>query len=158
MVNGASFFAHNHAFPFVRLIPCAIFVVSEYKDAFSLFDRDKNGIITTRELCAIMRSLGFNPTEEELQTMINNVDYDGENYPYPSPRSASSLICLAPPTHPPPPEALSIKGRKTGSVVAIHPTIPSAVFTHDLHADRVWRSRVHEHVSEDNEFDLHQLQ
>lgn len=93
MVNGTSFSAHNHAFPFVRLIPCAIFVVSEYKDAFSLFDRDKNGIITTRELCAIMRSLGFNPTEEELQTMINNVDYDGENYPYPSPRSASSLIC-----------------------------------------------------------------
>lgn len=26
-----------------------------------------------------MRSLGFNPTEEELQTMINNVDYDGKN-------------------------------------------------------------------------------
>ena len=51
---------------------------SEYKDAFSLFDRDENGIITTRELGSIMRSLGFNPTEEELQTMINEVDYDGE--------------------------------------------------------------------------------
>ena len=50
----------------------------EYKDAFSLFDRDENGIITTRELGSIMRSLGFNPTEEELQTMINEVDYDGE--------------------------------------------------------------------------------
>ncbi|CAH3036246.1 unnamed protein product [Porites lobata] len=50
---------------------------SKYKDAFSLFDRDQNGIITTRELGAIMRSLGFNPTEEELQTMINEVDYDG---------------------------------------------------------------------------------
>ena len=25
-----------------------------------------------------MRSLGFNPTEEELQTMINEVDYDGK--------------------------------------------------------------------------------
>ena len=43
-----------------------------------MFDRDENGIITTRELGAIMRSLGFNPTEEELQTMINEVDYDGE--------------------------------------------------------------------------------
>ena len=51
----------------------------EYKDAFSLFDRDENGIITTRELGSIMRSLGFNPTEEELQTMINEVDYDGES-------------------------------------------------------------------------------
>lgn len=43
-----------------------------------MFDRDENGIITTRELGSIMRSLGFNPTEEELQTMINEVDYDGE--------------------------------------------------------------------------------
>lgn len=51
--------------------------IAEYKDAFSLFDRDGNGIITTRELGAIMRSLGFNPTEEELQAMINAVDYDG---------------------------------------------------------------------------------
>ncbi|XP_020627191.1 neo-calmodulin-like isoform X2 [Orbicella faveolata] len=51
--------------------------IEEYKDAFSLFDRDENGIITTRELGSIMRSLGFNPTEEELQTMINEVDYDG---------------------------------------------------------------------------------
>lgn len=51
--------------------------LTEYKDAFSLFDRNNDGIITTRELSAIMRSLGFNPTEEELQTMINNVDYDG---------------------------------------------------------------------------------
>lgn len=42
-----------------------------------MFDRDGNGIITTRELGAIMRSLGFNPTEEELQAMINAVDYDG---------------------------------------------------------------------------------
>lgn len=51
--------------------------IEEYKDAFSLFDRDDNGIITTRELGAIMRSLGFNPTEEELHAMINSVDYDG---------------------------------------------------------------------------------
>ena len=25
-----------------------------------------------------MRSLGFNPTDNELQIMINSVDYDGE--------------------------------------------------------------------------------
>ena len=50
----------------------------EYKDAFCLFDRDSNGIITTRELGSVMRSLGFNPTDHELQIMINSVDYDGK--------------------------------------------------------------------------------
>jgi len=51
----------------------------EYKDAFCLFDRDSNGIITTRELGSVMRSLGFNPTDHELQIMINSVDYDGKH-------------------------------------------------------------------------------
>ena len=52
----------------------------EYKDAFCLFDRDSNGYITTRELGSVMRSLGFNPTDNELQIMINSVDYDGEYF------------------------------------------------------------------------------
>ena len=43
-----------------------------------MFDRDGNGIITTRELGSVMRSLGFNPTDHELQVMINSVDYDGK--------------------------------------------------------------------------------
>lgn len=43
-----------------------------------MFDRDNNGYITTNELKHIMKVLGFNPTEEELQQMIFTVDYDGE--------------------------------------------------------------------------------
>ena len=50
---------------------------SEYRDAFKFFDKDGNGYITTRELGAIMRSLGQNPTEIQLQEMVNEVDYDG---------------------------------------------------------------------------------
>ena len=50
----------------------------EYRDAFKFFDKDGNGYITTRELGAIMRSLGQNPTENELQDMVNEVDYDGK--------------------------------------------------------------------------------
>jgi len=52
--------------------------IEEYKDAFYLFDRDNNGYITTKELGSVMRTLGFNPNEENLQQMIFTVDYDGD--------------------------------------------------------------------------------
>lgn len=52
--------------------------ISEFKEAFSLFDKDGDGTITTKELGTVMRSLGQNPTEAELQDMINEVDADGE--------------------------------------------------------------------------------
>ncbi|KAK1235967.1 hypothetical protein PQX77_000793 [Marasmius sp. AFHP31] len=51
--------------------------INEFKEAFGLFDRDGDGTITTRELGTVMRSLGQNPTEVELQDMINEVDADG---------------------------------------------------------------------------------
>ena len=53
---------------------------SEFKEAFSLFDKDGDGTITTKELGTVMRSLGQNPTEAELQDMINEVDADGEDH------------------------------------------------------------------------------
>jgi len=43
--------------------------IAEFKEAFSLFDKDGDGTITTKELGTVMRSLGQNPTEAELQDM-----------------------------------------------------------------------------------------
>ena len=51
---------------------------TEFKDAFSLFDKDNSGTITTEELGDVMRSLGQNPSEEDLQKMIDDVDQDGD--------------------------------------------------------------------------------
>jgi len=51
--------------------------ISELREAFSLYDKDGDGTITTKELGTVMRSLGQNPTESELQDMINEVDADG---------------------------------------------------------------------------------
>ena len=35
------------------------------------------GMVTTKELGTMMRSLGQSPTEEELHDMVNRVDTDG---------------------------------------------------------------------------------
>ena len=51
--------------------------ISEFKDAFSLFDRDGDGTITTVELGTVMRSLGQSVTEADLKDMIAEVDADG---------------------------------------------------------------------------------
>lgn len=53
-------------------------LISEFKEAFSLFDKDGDGTICSKELGTVMRSLGQNPTEAELQDMINEVDADGK--------------------------------------------------------------------------------
>ncbi|XP_067682358.1 calmodulin-like [Haliotis asinina] len=51
--------------------------ISEFKQCFAHMDKDGDGMITTKELGIVMRSLGQNPTEAELQDMINEVDADG---------------------------------------------------------------------------------
>ena len=52
--------------------------VSEYREAFRLFDKDGDGSITSKELGTVMRSLGQNPSQDELQDMIQDIDMDGE--------------------------------------------------------------------------------
>ena len=41
-----------------------------------MFDKDGDGTITLSELAAVMHSLGQQPTEDELQIMMNSVDVD----------------------------------------------------------------------------------
>jgi len=47
--------------------------INEFKEVFSLFDKNNDGTITTKELGEVMRSLGQNPTESDLQNMQNEV-------------------------------------------------------------------------------------
>ena len=50
--------------------------IAEFKEAFSLFDKDGDGTITTKELGTVMRSLGQNPTEAELQDLVSQEEAD----------------------------------------------------------------------------------
>jgi calmodulin len=50
--------------------------IREFKEAFEMFDRDKDGLINAKELGNILRSLGHEPNEQELTDMIIDVDTD----------------------------------------------------------------------------------
>ena len=49
-------------------------MINEFKEVFNIFDKDKDGYITAKELGDLIRNLGQNPTEAEIQNMINEVD------------------------------------------------------------------------------------
>ena len=50
--------------------------IAEFKEAFQIFDKDGDGSITTKELGTVMRSLGQNPSDDEIRQMIIDVDED----------------------------------------------------------------------------------
>eukprot|EP00096_Caligus_rogercresseyi_P011314 TRINITY_DN4411_c0_g1_i1.p1 TRINITY_DN4411_c0_g1~~TRINITY_DN4411_c0_g1_i1.p1 ORF type:complete len:154 (+),score=54.11 TRINITY_DN4411_c0_g1_i1:49-510(+) len=52
-------------------------VIAQYMSAFMASDSDRDGFINHKELTIVLRTLGMNPTEAELQDMINEVDKDG---------------------------------------------------------------------------------
>ncbi|KAF8652900.1 hypothetical protein AX16_004088 [Volvariella volvacea WC 439] len=49
----------------------------DYEEVFKTFDTSGDGAITVVELEAALRSLGQNPTREEVRTMISGFDEDG---------------------------------------------------------------------------------
>ncbi|KAK4423393.1 putative calcium-binding protein CML25 [Sesamum alatum] len=53
-------------------------VLENLKDAFKVFDIDKNGFITAEELRDVLQSLGEECTLAECEKMISGVDSDGK--------------------------------------------------------------------------------
>jgi len=49
--------------------------LEEWKEAFKLFDKDGNGVIDRAELITVLRSLGHNPTPQEITDMIQAADF-----------------------------------------------------------------------------------
>lgn len=50
--------------------------ILEMKEAFQLFDKNGDGFISAKELGVLMRTLGRNPTEDEIMNIMNEIDVD----------------------------------------------------------------------------------
>merc|ERR1719347_2550162 len=51
--------------------------IAMFQDAFNLFDSDADGAVNVREVGMILKAVGQNPSEAEIQDMVMAVDKDG---------------------------------------------------------------------------------
>ena len=51
---------------------------AELKEAFRVFDRDGNGMISAAELKFVMTNLGEKLSNEEAEEMVREADLDGD--------------------------------------------------------------------------------
>ncbi|GAQ80989.1 calmodulin [Klebsormidium nitens] len=52
--------------------------VAEFREVFNLVDKDGGGTLSAVEILELMKMLGLNFTEEEIQGMIAEIDVDGD--------------------------------------------------------------------------------
>lgn len=52
---------------------------AELRDAFNEFDKDKDGLITCKDLGNLMRTMGYMPTEMELIELGQNINMNRES-------------------------------------------------------------------------------
>lgn len=52
--------------------------ITEYRDAFDLFDQDGSGAISIDELKEVMKKLGNDTSQSDLQSMVNEIDKNGD--------------------------------------------------------------------------------
>ena len=55
------------------MVSCA-----DMREAFNLFDKDKDGRITCSELLTVMKELRQQASEDEIKDMITHADEDGK--------------------------------------------------------------------------------
>jgi len=51
---------------------------AEFKEAFNEFDKDGSGTISNKELLHVLRSIGQNPTEDEILELVMESDANGD--------------------------------------------------------------------------------
>jgi len=54
--------------------------IAHFGETFSIYDKDEVGLISTKHLGTVMRTLGLNPTDAELQSFTNEVEHDEDGH------------------------------------------------------------------------------
>ena len=60
----------------INILICE-FVITDLIDAFDLFDKNKDGQISTSELGPVMRALGQKPSTDRLEQIMKKADTSG---------------------------------------------------------------------------------
>ena len=67
----------SHILLYLKFASHSFFFLSiEVQEAFEMFDKNRDGTISRKSFLYVMRSLGQNPTENEVDDMLNVVDAD----------------------------------------------------------------------------------
>lgn len=73
------------------------------KEAFTLFDRDCDGLISSSELASILRSIGYTPSQADLTSYASKLDPSSAN------RITLSQVSSLVATIPPPPSSAELE-------------------------------------------------
>ncbi|KAH9369721.1 hypothetical protein HPB48_007688 [Haemaphysalis longicornis] len=55
--------------------------ISEFREAFTLYDKEGSGSIRASDLGTVMRSLGYNPTEAQVKEIVGSESRDNIDFP-----------------------------------------------------------------------------
>ena len=59
---------------------CVVYLVSEIKELFRIFDTNNDRSISLQELGKAMRYLGMSPTQQQIQDAMKTLDKNGNFY------------------------------------------------------------------------------
>lgn len=54
--------------------------LKDWREAFGMFDKNGDNLISAGELGTVMRNLGQNPTDDDVRKMISDVDIDANGF------------------------------------------------------------------------------
>ena len=100
--------------------------IENYKEAFLEYDKDGSGNINIKELGTVMRTLGENPTEDELQNLINKFDEDGNGT-----MEFTEFLCL-----------MAAKVRENIHAAKVRENIHAAKVRENIHSAKIMELRL----------------